>query len=131
MAYEEESMSLDFVLKNFLAPEIINEEKYNEKIDVYSFGILMFFMLNDGKMPQITINNIRYRINPYIPSSFTQFAKELINSCLSYDPNDRPSFNEIAQKLEKSASSLLDLSKSEIKQVDEFIKMHKEKILYY
>ena len=38
----------------FMALEIIaKEDDYNEKVDVYSFGVLVFFALIFGQLPKI------------------------------------------------------------------------------
>lgn len=37
----------------FMALEIINNSDYNEKVDVYSFGVLIFYILSERKMQKI------------------------------------------------------------------------------
>ena len=55
MTAEEQSMTGGVGTQKFMAPEILNEEEYNEKVDVYSFGVVLFFILSHGEMPKITI----------------------------------------------------------------------------
>lgn len=57
--------------QKFMAHEFLNEQDYNEKVDIYSFGVIMYFILSGGNMQKITIIQI--------PPSFTQFAKTIIN----------------------------------------------------
>lgn len=79
----------------FTAPEILNNDHYNEKIDVYSFGFLVYFVMNDGKLPEISSQDILSGKRPPIPEKFDTFSQELIVSCLKSDPNERPSFSDI------------------------------------
>ena len=44
--------------QKFMAPEIINEQSYNEKVDVYSFGVIVYFILTNGEMPKKTLTQI-------------------------------------------------------------------------
>jgi len=36
---------------HFLAPEIFQQETFDQQIDVYALGVLVFYLLSDGKMP--------------------------------------------------------------------------------
>ena len=44
-------------------------------------------------------------------SNIPKFYKDLINSCLQYDPKDRPTFDEIFEKLDQEFSENSDLQK--------------------
>ncbi|KAK8844183.1 hypothetical protein M9Y10_024388 [Tritrichomonas musculus] len=131
MTTEEQSMTRGLGTQKFMAPEIVNEEDYDEKADVYSFGVLLFFVLSNGKMPKITIPQIGNGKKAEIPSSFTSFATELINSCWNFDPKDRPSFIDIEKELKDNNYCLLPLTKSEVIEVTSFIKNHKSTIPQY
>lgn len=39
--------------QKFMAPEILNENEYDEKVEIYSFSVVLFFILT-GKMHKIT-----------------------------------------------------------------------------
>lgn len=88
----------------WLAPEIIRNQKYTEKADVYSFGIIIYELLSrrvpfdeteflwevqeaivEGKRPDI----------PNCPKLYG----ELIETCWAADPDARPNFDVILQKL--------------------------------
>ena len=45
MTIEEQSMTGGVGTQKFMAPEEIDELEYDEKVDVYSFGVLAFFIL--------------------------------------------------------------------------------------
>ena len=129
---EEQTMTVGKGTYNYMAPEIVNEDDhYNEKVDVYSFGVLMFFILNNGELPKIRLVDISAGKKMQIPPTFNDLASGLINSCWNYEPSDRPSFKEILQKLESENFRLIDLTESESAEVNTFVRQHKEKIPSY
>lgn len=131
MSTEEQITTRGAGTQKFMAPEIINEDEYNEKVDVYSFGVIVYMLLSDGQMPSIKIRDIILGKKAPIPSSFTAFARKLIDSCWCFEPNQRPSFEKIAEDLYKNKYNLINLNKSEYNQVESFIKNHKKLIPSY
>ena len=130
MTVEEQSKTRGVGTQKFMAPENINEEEYDEKVDVYSFGVLVFFVLNNGDLSSIKIGDIFKGKKFAIPEKFTSFAKQLISDCCSLDANARPSFKDILDRMESNKYILTSLSPSEMKEVELMIKEHKEKISY-
>lgn len=63
-----------------------------------------------------------------IPSTFTVFVKENINECWNYEWRDRPSFNDILEKMEQNNYKFIELSNSELQNVKAMTKQHKSKI---
>ena len=116
MTSEEQSMTRGIGSQKFMAPEIINEESnYDEKVDVYSFGVVLYFMLSGGEMPIIKMVDILTRKKAEIPSKFTPFAKQLINSCWNFNSKDRPSFKFICDEIARDDYNLIVLTKLEQK----------------
>jgi len=74
----------------FMAPEVKYTNKYNEKCDVYSFGVLLFMLLCNKIDPKGFMDISSY---PDCPS----YTKELIKMCIDIDPNKRPSFSQIVE----------------------------------
>ena len=129
MSVQEQSLTRGVGSQKYMAPEIINEENnYDEKVDVYSFGVLLFYVLSDGKLPDIKIGHILQGKKAEIPSSFTDFSKNLINECWNFKSKDRPSFKVILESLIKNNFNLLPLKKGEVKNIKVFVKQHKTKI---
>lgn len=129
ISFEEQSITGGGIAKTFyMAPEILNEEDYyDEKVDVYSFGTLVFFILSGGYHPKIKINDRVKGKKAEIPSSFTEFSKKLINECWNFNPKDRPSFQMILDDFERNHYNLIKLNKTEIENIDSFVKQHKKK----
>ena len=89
-----------------MAPEIAREEAYNELIDVYSMGIMLWEMIAEEKafdgysldMHEILIVQIGNR--PDIDPSWPEPIRIIIQSCWSHDYKQRPSARSSCLALE-------------------------------
>ena len=92
----------------YMSPEMLNEEEYDYKTDVYSFGILLYFLFT-GNLPKQSMKdktNGKMIEMPASSSSISDFCIILIQKCLEKDPKDRPSFDEILDEMRKNEFSL-------------------------
>lgn len=128
---QQSSMTGGIGTQKFMAPEIINEDEYNEKVDVYSFGVLMLFVLNGGDLSAIKIGDILCRKKLKLPYTLSNFAAHLIGLCMSFDPNSRPSFKVIRNQIIQNKEKIIELSSNELNEVSRLIKAHKSKIQSY
>ena len=89
-----------------MAPEVIGGKSYDEKIDVYSFGITMWEVITqelpyrDNKtweIPDLVVAKNRPSFQQDFPHSS---LKDLTISCWHHSPKKRPSFATIRDKLE-------------------------------
>jgi len=91
---------------HWMAPEVINNQYYNEKADVFSFAIIMWEVYTrkipyNGMGPvQVVALVVNRRERPRIPSSCPQILAQLMEQCWKHDHRLRPSFNEIVKRLE-------------------------------
>ena len=91
---------------NYMAPEFIRGADYDEKVDVYSYGMLLYEMLmretpfGDLEGPQVICAIVIHNSRPAIPSDAPDDVRELIEECWDNDPKMRPTFEEIAQRWE-------------------------------
>lgn len=132
MTTEEQSMTCGMGTQKFMAPEIIDENtNYDEKVDVYSFGVLMYFILSGGEMPKIKMSDKLRGEKAPIPQSFSDLSRQLIDMCWNFDAKCRPSFDQLINEIERNNYNLVDLSESELNVIKSLIKQHKEKILPY
>jgi serine/threonine protein kinase len=88
----------------YMAPELFERKGYDEKIDVFSFGTLMWEILA-RKIPfdGFEVQDIRRFIlsDETLPLPKTVTNKEIgwiINNCRSIDPFKRPSFEQLCKQ---------------------------------
>lgn len=107
---KDEPMTISPVAGNieYMTPELLQEKtNFNEKIDVYAFGVVVFLILTKGIFPVISPNEVIRGENADIPASVSQFSTKLITRCWSYRADDRPSFAEIYETLDKNEIKLI------------------------
>lgn len=90
----------------YMAPEVALKQPYSEKVDVFSFGILVWQMLTLETpytyankaviMGRVVLNNER----PKIPSEWPTKLKDLLSKCWDLNANTRPDFPTIVSILE-------------------------------
>lgn len=115
----------------FMAPEILRDEKCNEKVDVYSFSVLVYFILSGGDLPNMSLAELMKGSIIQVPSNFMPNSKEIIEFCCNLNPQVRPSFLEIVKYLKNEQCVLLDLNKVELQEVQNKIKEYQKRIQVY
>ncbi|XP_073315664.1 serine/threonine-protein kinase VIK-like [Primulina huaijiensis] len=91
----------------YMAPEVFKHRKYDKKVDVFSFAMILYEML-EGEPPLShyePYEAARYVAEGHRPlfraKSFIPDLRELTEQCWVADMNKRPSFLEILKRLEK------------------------------
>lgn len=104
----------------YMAPEVIKDESNNVKSDVYSFGIIMFEVIT-GQKPYPEDINLYTLLNkvseqnyrPTFPDDFkNESLKKLICQCWDKNPENRPTFEDIFNKLAYNHNKNYDLFES-------------------
>jgi serine/threonine protein kinase len=97
----------------FMAPEVWNRQPYNEKVDVYSFAILLWQILS----LEIPYLELAYDLNdftkqvmieghrPTIDQKWPEKLQSLLRKAWSKDMDTRPSMNEVCAILKKVIAS--------------------------
>ncbi|GLJ52258.1 hypothetical protein SUGI_1111770 [Cryptomeria japonica] len=97
----------------WMAPELLNgsSNMVSEKVDVFSFGIVMWELLT-GEEPYANMHYgaiiggiVSNTLRPHVPNWCDPAWRSLMEQCWSADPNGRPSFTEIANRLRAMAIS--------------------------
>lgn len=88
----------------YLSPEIVQNQPYSFKSDIWSLGVLLYEMValkmpfDATSLPMLSMRIIKGNFNP-IPQGFSRELKNLINISLVVDHNRRPSINELLSKI--------------------------------
>ncbi|EYU43819.1 hypothetical protein ABFS82_07G058900 [Erythranthe guttata] len=98
----------------WMAPELLNgsSSRVSEKVDVFSFGIAMWEILA-GEEPYANMHCgaiiggiVNNTLRPPIPQRCDPEWRKLMEECWSHDPEERPSFTEITNRLRVIATKL-------------------------
>mmetsp|Transcript_11586 Transcript_11586/g.15926 ORF Transcript_11586/g.15926 Transcript_11586/m.15926 type:complete len:515 (-) Transcript_11586:301-1845(-) len=106
----------------YMAPEVALRKPYNEKVDIYSFGIILWQMVT-GQSPfpnmdkvayieQVSIGGLRPSFTP--DDSIPKELVLLIQQCWDVDPRKRPSSTAILRALD-DLQPLLNIRSSFLK----------------
>lgn len=84
---------------DYLSPEMVSGKPHNDKVDLWSLGVLCFefltgkppFEANDYDQTYYNISKAIYRFPPHVPEG----AKDLISKLLVVNMNDRLELNEV------------------------------------
>lgn len=92
-----------------MAPEVAKEQNYNETVDVFSFGILLwemcsaekpFYGYGSGKhMQQVVLGGERPKMDSNHTANWPNNLQWLIKKCWETSPSARPSFTMVKQVL--------------------------------
>lgn len=91
----------------WMAPEMMKHKTYGRKVDVYSFGLILWEMFS-GSVPYEDLNPLQAafavfdkNVRPVIPISCPAPVRLLIEQCWASHPEKRPEFSHIVHILEK------------------------------
>jgi len=117
----------------YIAPEVLNET-YDEKCDVWSCGIIMYILLCgyppfNGDDDNEIMNSVRsgeFEFPDEDWDNVTKEAKEIIRRMLTYNPQQRPSAEDVLQDLwfiknkSKNVGDNKEILKNAIKNIKAF-----------
>lgn len=99
----------------YSAPEILNDYKYTKAGDVYAFGFLVYEILanNDQLYKFYNIATIRSDVSkgkrPDLERILDPAYRNLIEKCWATKAEDRPTFDQIVEDLEKNQDYITNL----------------------
>lgn len=94
----------------YMAPEVGLDKPYNHKVDVFSFGVMLWQLLqaeqphccirNENLFGDLMISNVR----PEVSKKWPKEIVELMNKCWSPNIDERPSFPEIIKIIDETVA---------------------------
>jgi len=111
----------------YMAPEVVRYEQYTDRVDVYSFALILWFM-NTGRQPFVKQfgPDAELVLKEYIRGGeprpeisacrAPQAFKELMQDCWKSAPTDRPSSYECTQRLAVLCTSSQSGPQSSVKE---------------
>ena len=91
----------------WMAPEVLAGKSFNEKADVYSFGIVLWEILTRKEpfeefesFEEFRMAVCMHHIRPPIPPNTLPRLASLIEACWQPEPQHRPTFDQIVAQLD-------------------------------
>lgn len=110
---QTEGMTPETGTYRWMAPEMIQHRPYTQKVDVYSFGIVLWELIA-GSLPfqnmtavQAAFAVVNKGVRPIIPSDCPPVLAEIMTRCWDANPEVRPPFAEIVTMLENAEVEIL------------------------
>ncbi|XP_037573847.1 mitogen-activated protein kinase kinase kinase 12-like isoform X2 [Dermacentor silvarum] len=101
----------------WMAPEVIRNEPCSEKVDIWSYGVVMWELLNcETPYKDVDSNAIIWGVGNNslhlpVPASCPDGFRLLMRQCWSPKPRNRPSFRHILMHLDIAAVEILSTPK--------------------
>lgn len=105
MQKDAKSMSMVGGTPIYMAPELYSTADYDNSVDVYAYGILIYQVLtgevpfeefdNPNQIPLKVSSGYRPKIPNFVPNSI----RDLIKQCWAQNPEERPTFDYIVRRL--------------------------------
>lgn len=97
----------------YMAPELFTENRYDTKVDVYAFSIIVYEIITE-KVPYADCSHFSFIAKkvsdhgrPDFPDDIPECYKSLIVQCWSHTPSSRPEFKQVVQFIDDHLDDFL------------------------
>lgn len=105
--------TLTLIPLRWVAPEVVNESKYSEKSDLWSFGVLMWEIFTGGRVPygnlstEAIYRKVSQGAHPKLLKAFPSHIREVLLMCWTKLFDERPTFADVSPELRQQRKSIL------------------------
>ncbi|KAG8075016.1 hypothetical protein GUJ93_ZPchr0006g45859 [Zizania palustris] len=110
---QTEGMTPETGTYRWMAPEMIQHRPYDHKVDVYSFGIVLWELVT-GMLPFTNMTAVQAAFavvnrgsRPAIPQDCVDTLSKIMTRCWDANPQVRPSFSEVVTMLENAEMEVM------------------------
>lgn len=110
---QTEGMTPETGTYRWMAPEMIQHRPYSQKVDVYSFGIVLWELIT-GLLPFANMTAVQAAFavvnkdhRPTIPDDCLPVLSEIMTRCWDTNPDARPPFVEVVTMLEAAQVEIM------------------------
>ncbi|XP_055870107.1 mitogen-activated protein kinase kinase kinase 12-like isoform X3 [Biomphalaria glabrata] len=124
--WNEKSTKMSFAgTVAWMAPEVIRNEMCSEKVDIWSYGVVLWELLT-AEVPYKDVDSSAIiwgvgsnSLHLPVPGTCPEGFKLLMRQCWSAKPRNRPSFRQILMHLEIASAELLRFSREDFSESQE------------